>query len=100
MRNQRFALMEAVLEIYGQIMRIHLQRGFGIAPAAATRLIANYREIHPDAIIFDTVLKCYVKGHKFQTAELAQFHVDAQKFYEAACIMAGEPIVVIEKRVA
>jgi len=42
-RNPRFALIEAVLSIYGRIMRIHLQRAFGIAPAAATRLLADYR---------------------------------------------------------
>jgi hypothetical protein len=99
-RNPRFALIEAVLSIYGRIMRVHLQRAFGFAPAAATRLLADYREAHPEGITFDTVLKCYVKGQKFKTAELQKFNVDEKTFYDAACVMAGEPIVVIENRVA
>lgn len=100
MKNQRFALIEAILEIHGAIKRVHLQRAFGLAPAGATRTITEYRETHPDHIVFKPGLKCYVKGDKFETLNLAQFNVDSHKFYEAACIMAGETIVLIENRVA
>ncbi len=99
MRNSRYALMEAILEIYGALLRVHLQRAFGIAPAAATRLIAAYREAHPDAITFNTVEKRYMKGNAFQLSELAKFNVTPQTFYDAACVMAGEPIVLIDSRI-
>lgn len=98
--NQRFALIESILELYGQVMRVHLQRAFHISPAAATRILANYRKAHPDCIRLGTAYNRYVKNTKFQTVNLAQFDVDAQKFYDAACIMAGEPIVQIKKYLA
>jgi hypothetical protein len=97
--NRRFALIEAILELHGGFRRVHLQRAFDLGPATATRVIADYCDMHPGAIELDGATKSYRKGMAFQTSELDQFAVNATRFYDAACVLAGGPIVQFESRI-
>lgn len=94
--NSRFALIEAVVLLFGQFRRIHLRRGFDLAPATATRILTDYCKQHPGELVYDGASKSYKAGELFCASELAKFGVEAQRFYEAACLLAGGQIVQTE----
>lgn len=95
--NRSFALIESMIVIHGCVARIHLMRAFDIGGAQATRVFAAYREAHPGTIELDGSEKLYKATPVFQPHALAAFKVPANRFLEAAEVLAGEPIV--QKRV-
>jgi len=57
MRQARLAFIEAHLEVHGSIGR----RDFlDCASATATRVLTQYRELHPDVLVFDPEMRRYV----------------------------------------
>jgi predicted DNA-binding transcriptional regulator YafY len=66
-RNQleRLAYIDFRLYFLGQLRRLDLQDRFGIAPAAATRDIALYKEVAPSNIVFEGSDKSYGASDTF-----------------------------------
>jgi hypothetical protein len=62
---ERLAHIDFRLYFMGQLRRIDLQERFGIAPAAATRDIALYKEIAPSNIVFEGSDKSYGASDTF-----------------------------------
>jgi hypothetical protein len=66
-RNQleRLAHIDFRLYFLGQLRRLDLQDRFGIAPAAATRDIALYKDVAPSNIVFEGSDKSYATSDTF-----------------------------------
>ncbi|WP_338849851.1 WYL domain-containing protein [Massilia sp. W12] len=62
---ERLAYIDFRLYFMGDIGRPDLAKRFGLAPAAATRDLALYRELAPDNIAFDGSSKIYRMGKRF-----------------------------------
>lgn len=67
-QRERLAYIEFRLYFLGEARRQDLIQRFGVAPAGATRDFAQYREIFPDNIKFDSRTKSYVIGSDFSPA--------------------------------
>jgi hypothetical protein len=65
-QRERLAYIEFRLFFLGDVRRQDLMDRFGIAPAAATRDFAQYRELCPDNLSLDGSSKAYVLGGGFQ----------------------------------
>ena len=65
-QRERLAYIEFRLFFLGDARRQDLMQRFGIAPAAATRDFALYRELCPDNISFEGSSKIYVFGTAFK----------------------------------
>ena len=63
--RERLMFIEFRLYFLGNVRRQDLIQRFGIAPAVATRDFAQYRDIFPDNISFDSKAKVYVIGDSF-----------------------------------
>lgn len=64
-QRERLAYIDFRLYFIGEIGRPDLANRFGIAPAAATRDLALYREVAPQNIEFDGSNKIYRTGKEF-----------------------------------
>lgn len=67
-QRERLAFLEFRLFFLGDVRRQDLMERFGIAPAAATRDFAQYRELCPDNLSLDGSSKTYVLGGGFRPA--------------------------------
>lgn len=67
-QRERLAYIEFRLYFLGDVRRQDLMDRFGIAPAAATRDFAQYRELCPDNLSLDGSSKTYVLGSGFRPA--------------------------------
>lgn len=67
-QRERLAYIEFRLYFLGEVGRGDLIKRFGVAPAAATRDFALYKELFPDNIEFDTTSKTYVVRDSFRPA--------------------------------
>ena len=67
-QRERLAYIEFRLFFLGDVRRQDLMDRFSIAPAAATRDFAQYRELCPDNLSLDGSSKAYVLGGSFQPA--------------------------------
>lgn len=67
-QRERLAYIEFRLYFLGEVSRGDLIKRFGVAPAAATRDFALYKELFPDNIEFDTTSKTYVIRDSFTPA--------------------------------
>lgn len=67
-QRERLIFIEFRLYFLGDVRRQDLIQRFGIAPAVATRDFAQYRELFPNNINFDSKSKCYVIGEAFSPA--------------------------------
>ena len=65
-QRDRLAFVELRLRFIGEIRRHDLVTRFGIQAAAATRDIAQYKELAPRNMDYDTKGKVYVKGSWFR----------------------------------
>ncbi|MBX9865209.1 MAG: WYL domain-containing protein [Hyphomicrobium sp.] len=65
-QRDRLAFVELRLRFIGEIRRHDLVTRFGIQAAAATRDIAQYKELAPRNMEYDTKGKVYVKGSWFR----------------------------------
>jgi len=83
----RFKFVEAMIEAHGDINRHHIQRCFGIASAAASRVMTEYKAASGN--IFTQGTKIYPCG-EFNKVFL---DIDANEFISAAEIMAPEKII-------
>ena len=97
--NRHFALIEAVIVAHGGVTRIHLQRAFDIAEAQATRIFSSYRALHPNNIALDNSDKLYKPMQTFRPVELEKFCVNAERFLDAAQVLAGQQIVQLRTTV-
>lgn len=64
-QRERLAYIDFRLWFFGEVGRPHVMERFGVAPAAATRDLALYREIAPKNISFDGSHKIYRIGQGF-----------------------------------
>lgn len=64
-QRERLAYLELRLYFLGEVSRQDLMTRFGIAPAAATRDFAVYRDAAPENIQFESSRKTYVIGDNF-----------------------------------
>lgn len=67
-QRERLAFIEFRLYFLGDARRQDLIQRFGVAPAVATRDFAQYKEIFPNNISFDSKSKSYVIGDDFSPA--------------------------------
>lgn len=67
-QRERLIFIEFRLYFLGDVRRQDLMQRFGVAPAVATRDFAQYRDMFPDNINFDSRSKCYVIGDAFSPA--------------------------------
>jgi predicted DNA-binding transcriptional regulator YafY len=67
-QRDRLSFIELRLRFIGEIRRQDLVARFGIQAAAATRDIAQYREIAPRNLDYDSKGKVYVRGDWFRPA--------------------------------
>lgn len=67
-QRERLAYIEFRLFFLGDVRRQDLMDRFGIAPAAATRDFAQYRELCPDNLSLDGSSKTYMLASGFQPA--------------------------------
>lgn len=67
-QRERLIFIEFRLYFLGDVRRQDLMQRFGVAPAVATRDFAQYRDMFPDNISFDSRSKCYVIGDAFSPA--------------------------------
>jgi predicted DNA-binding transcriptional regulator YafY len=67
-QRDRLAFIELRLRFIGEIRRQDLVARFGIQAAAATRDIAQYKEIAPRNLDYDPKSKVYVRGEWFRPA--------------------------------
>lgn len=67
-QRERLAYIEFRLFFLGEVRRQDLMDRFGIAPAAATRDFAHYREHCPDNLTLDGSSKTYVLSPSFRPA--------------------------------
>ena len=65
-QRDRLAFVELRLRFIGEILRHDLVTRFGIQAAAATRDIAQYKELAPRNMEYDTKGKVYVRGSWFR----------------------------------
>jgi predicted DNA-binding transcriptional regulator YafY len=65
-QRDRLAFVELRLQFVGEIRRQDLVTRFGIQAAAATRDIAQYKELAPRNLEYDTKGKVYVRGSWFR----------------------------------
>ena len=65
-QKERLAYIEFRLYFLGEFSRQDLSARFGMAPAGATRDIAQYKRLFPENIGFDSASKRYTLGKNFQ----------------------------------
>lgn len=65
-QRDRLAFIELRVRFFGEIRRQELVTRFGIQAAAATRDIAQYKEMAPGNMAYDTKGKVYVRGSWFR----------------------------------
>lgn len=67
-QRERLAYIEFRLYFLGEARRQDLIQRFGIAPAVSTRDFAQYKEIYPNNISFNSKTKSYVISNSFSPA--------------------------------
>lgn len=83
----RFKFIEAMIEEHGFINRHHIERCFGLASAAASRSMTEYKKASGNI---------FTQGHKikpFGEFEKMFLDIDANEFLKAAQVMAPEQII-------
>ena len=89
-QRDRLAFVELRLRFVGEIRRQDLVTRFGIQAAAATRDIAQYKEMAPRNMEYDTKGKVYVRGSWFRT--LFDFTAERVLSWLSQGYGDGEPI--------
>ena len=89
-QRDRLAFVELRLRFVGEIRRQDLVSRFGIQAAAATRDIAQYKEMAPRNMEYDTKAKVYVRGSWFRP--LFDFPAERVLTWLSQGFGDGEPI--------
>lgn len=89
-QRDRLAFIELRLRFIGEIRRQDLVARFGIQAAAATRDIAQYKEIAPRNLDYDPKGKVYVRGEWFRPA--FEFPVERVITWLSQGFGDGEPL--------
>jgi hypothetical protein len=89
-QRDRLAFIELRLRYCGEVRRHELVTRFGVRPAAATRDIAQYRELAPRNLEYDTKTKVYVRAAHFWP--LFDFPVDRVLTWLSRGYADGEPV--------
>ena len=89
-QRDRLAFIELRLRFIGEIRRQDLVARFGIQAAAATRDIAQYKEIAPRNLDYDPKGKAYVRGEWFRPA--FEFPVERVLTWLSQGFGDGEPL--------
>lgn len=89
-QRDRLAFVELRLRFVGEIRRQDLVTRFGIQAAAATRDIAQYKELAPGNMEYDTKGKVYVRGSWFRP--LFDFPAERVLTWLSQGFGDGEPI--------
>ncbi len=89
-QRERLAYIDFRLYFFGEIGRPDLISRFGVAPAGATRDLAQYREIAPQNIIFDASSKIYRIGQVFSPV----FNHASQRVLSALALGFGDGVNV------
>ncbi len=89
-QRDRLAFVELRLRFVGEIRRQDLVTRFGIQAAAATRDIAQYKEMAPRNMEYDTKGKVYVRGSWFRP--LFNFNAERVLTWLSQGYGDGEPI--------
>jgi predicted DNA-binding transcriptional regulator YafY len=89
-QRDRLAFIELRVRFVGEIRRQDLVARFGIQAAAATRDIAQYKEIAPRNLDYDTKGKVYVRGKWFRPA--FEFPVERVLTWLSQGYGDGEPL--------
>ncbi len=79
-----------MIESHGFINRFHIERCFGIASAAASRIMTEYKETSGNMFTHGQKIK------PFGDFKIVFLDIDADDFLRAAPIMAPEQIIRIE----
>ena len=87
-QRERLAYIDFRLYFFGEIGRPDLISRFGVAPAGATRDLAQYREIAPQNIIFDASSKIYRIGQVFSPV----FNHASQRVLSALALGFGDGV--------
>lgn len=95
----RFRFIEAVLMIHGMIRRVHIERAFWVQPAAASRIITEYKEAVPGALTCTRSAKYGAGAVNLPTPGFQPvfLNVAPQEFLAAAELMAGQEIIKVEQ---
>ena len=89
-QRDRLAFIELRVRFVGEIRRQDLVARFGIQAAAATRDIAQYKDIAPRNLDYDTKGKVYVRGKWFRPA--FEFPVERVLTWLSQGYGDGEPL--------
>ena len=92
-RNPRFAFIEAMIVVYGELRRFDIMSVFGIQCATATRVLRDYRNKYPYNIKHDPVKRRYVASEDFITPNIDEFHADAAELINAFNMVAVKTII-------
>lgn len=65
-RCERLSFIDLRVFFCGELRRADLEERFGIAPAAATRDLAEYRRLAPGNLLYDSSQKSYTLGSGFK----------------------------------
>jgi hypothetical protein len=89
-QRDRLAFIELRVRFFGEIRRHDLVARFGIQAAAATRDIAQYKELAPRNVEYDTKGKVYIRASWFRP--LFEFSVERVLTWLSQGYGDGEPI--------
>lgn len=89
-QRDRLAFIELRVRFFGEIRRHDLVTRFGIQAAAATRDIAQYKELAPRNVEYDTKSKVYIRASWFRP--LFDFSVERVLTWLSQGYGDGEPI--------
>ncbi len=92
-QSARFAFIEAMLLKHRFISRTHVMRAFHLGPAAATKLLSEYQEAHPEAMHYSLKEKRYVIGNKCFDDNMRKHCDSAEQFLNAIELIAGQSIL-------
>ena len=85
-QQERLFYIDFKLRFLGLINRTDLVSRFGIKAAAATRDLAQYKEIVPDNLIYDTKAKSYIQSDDFKPV----FDYSGEQALAALCHGLGD----------
>lgn len=93
-RIARFKFIEALLLEHGHVRRAYLHRAYGISLPQVSRLLVEFREAAPEAVVFDPSAKIYLVSEGYKPKWL---DTCPREFLDAMITVACEPIFYLAK---
>lgn len=93
-RIARFKFIEALLLEHGHVRRAYLHRAYGISLPQVSRLLVEFREAAPEAVVFDPSAKTYLVSEGYKPKWL---DTCPREFLDAMITVACEPIFDLAK---